>query len=495
LALPKFKGKENIQKKHIKVVLLDLYVKHSADSTRYVSYYRMKGKYEGKGRYNKLHISFTTVAVVDLLEKLGYLEHHKGHYDRSGSRTSHMSRMRAKKKLIDLIDTKHHATPLMVGKAPNTECIILRDKDPKSGKQVDIPYKDTADTRRMRRDLYKYNNLLRRTFIDVPFFPAGGVTSRSGSKKINIDRCDKFVRRIFNNGSWDDGGRFYGGWWQRLPKDWREQIRIDGSAVIEVDYSGLHIVLLYAIEGIDYWKDVGKDPYEISGLEKSERMRGLLKLVLLTSINCKSKESAVKAVQYEINMDKEDEYEWVSEERIDLEDLINQFASTHKPINKYLFSGHGVKLQNIDATIAEYVINKLTKEEIPVLCIHDSFVVQREHGAKLHDLMQEGFREAVVKLSELSDDLLSRVKEISFWDRLWDNAVGETTPLKNIIAVSPFNIDSELIPKDSFRISNDNKRIKSKGLVQDIDQGDSEYQKRFDEHRSVVWEKEYYQQE
>ena len=27
---------------------------------------------------------------------------------------------------------------------------------------------------------------------------------------------NKFVRRIFNNGTFEEGGRFYGGWWQRI---------------------------------------------------------------------------------------------------------------------------------------------------------------------------------------------------------------------------------------------------------------------------------------
>jgi restriction system protein len=76
----------------------------------------------------------------------------------------------------------------------------------------------------MRKDLYAYNNLLRRTFIDIPFSPAKGVISRSGTKLIKIDWINKFVRRIFNNSSWNEGGRYYGGWWQRIPKEWREKI-------------------------------------------------------------------------------------------------------------------------------------------------------------------------------------------------------------------------------------------------------------------------------
>ena len=39
------------------------------------------------------------------------------------------------------------------------------------------------------------------------------------------------------------------------------KIRFDlKGKIIEIDYSGLHIILLYALEGIDYWKEVKNDP-------------------------------------------------------------------------------------------------------------------------------------------------------------------------------------------------------------------------------------------
>jgi hypothetical protein len=46
--------------------------------------------------------------------------------------------------------------------------------------------------------------------------------------------------RVFNNGSFDLGGRFYGPSWQALPKAWRGRIQIDGEAVVELDYGSLH---------------------------------------------------------------------------------------------------------------------------------------------------------------------------------------------------------------------------------------------------------------
>ena len=38
------------------------------------------------------------------------------------------------------------------------------------------------------------------------------------SNRTPIDVTQKRLRRIFNNGSFQQGGRFYGGWWQNIPK-------------------------------------------------------------------------------------------------------------------------------------------------------------------------------------------------------------------------------------------------------------------------------------
>ena len=41
---------------------------------------------------------------------------------------------------------------------------------------------------------------------------------------------------MFNNSSFDEGGRFYGGWWQRIDGKIRKDIRINKIATVEIDY-------------------------------------------------------------------------------------------------------------------------------------------------------------------------------------------------------------------------------------------------------------------
>jgi hypothetical protein len=114
----------------------------------------------------------------------------------------------------------------------------------------------------MRTVLRDYSKILNQTHIDIYDLdkPILTVGEHKRTMRLQISQQDKLVRRVFNNSKWDQGGRFYGGWWQRCPKDYRKKIKMDGVMTAEVDFSGLHIVLLYAQEGINYWAEVNEDP-------------------------------------------------------------------------------------------------------------------------------------------------------------------------------------------------------------------------------------------
>src|SRR5947207_9185465 len=78
-----------------------------------------------------------------------------------------------------------------------------------------------------------------------------------------IELSGRSLVRIFNDGSFERGGRFYGGWWQGVPQHYRMHITIDGEPTVEADYSAIHPRLLYAREGMDCCGDpydVGLDP-------------------------------------------------------------------------------------------------------------------------------------------------------------------------------------------------------------------------------------------
>ena len=70
----------------------------------------------------------------------------------------------------------------------------------------------------MRKQLIAYNKLLEKSFIDIQKYDVPRILIKpkrrrrtNKPKYVNISHHDKFVRRVFNNNSFDEGGRFYGG--------------------------------------------------------------------------------------------------------------------------------------------------------------------------------------------------------------------------------------------------------------------------------------------
>ena len=57
--------------------------------------------------------------------------------------------------------------------------------------------------------------------------------------KSPIDFSKRILTRIFSNGRFDHGGRFYRAWWHNVPKEYRKYITIDGKRTCEYDYSQL----------------------------------------------------------------------------------------------------------------------------------------------------------------------------------------------------------------------------------------------------------------
>ena len=99
--------------KHLKVVVLDLYVAYLSDPLIYLGYPRGKDYYSKDSRLGLFFLRHRPMMrVVDGLLSLGYLESRKGSLDRVSGR-SYFSRMRATPKLIDVIEN-YSIAPSMI---------------------------------------------------------------------------------------------------------------------------------------------------------------------------------------------------------------------------------------------------------------------------------------------------------------------------------------------------------------------------------------------
>ena len=385
--LSSIQGNERINKKLLKLVLLDLYVAWCTDPELMIMFSRDNNAYKAKSRYNEIHIGKKVIEVVDNLVNEGIIEEKRGFNDQIRG-IGFQSRLWATPSLKEKFKSaRFHQFQFCSHEG--RESIVQRNEN----KEAVENYQDTAITNFSRSLLYDYNALLANTHIDIFDLNKPVIEIGSGSKtmKLAITQQDKFVRRIFNNSRWDEGGRFYGGWWQRCPKSHREKIVFDDVATAEIDFSGIHIVILYAQEGINYWAEVNEDPYSIHGINDIDPeidLRAAAKLLLLTALNAETPEKAFGAFRQQA-VSGSPEKRLTNEQ---LSSILNQLKWKHEPIAHKLASGAGIELMYVDSQITERLIERFTRHyRCPILTIHDSYIVPFGYDRILNREMQAAF--------------------------------------------------------------------------------------------------------
>jgi len=381
--------------KVFKALLLDLYVCWLEDKNQWLGISSNNNAWNTGSRYNKLFISKNIVRLLQKLESLGLLNvlPHR-HSDIDRPHLNHSKRYRASDKLQALF-LQSNLSFDDVG-VPLREVIVLRGGDidatgDANGKSTTLEYEDTPVTVAMRADVMAYNSLLAKHHIDIGSLTKPHVEidywdkNRRVNAKINImiGQHNKYVYRVFSRGSWDCHGRFYGAWWMRIPKASRADIVIDGCPTIEVDFKSMHIHLLAQETGVL----LPPDPYSlnrvyIEGLKLSEQRRWV-KALVLHCINAKTLASAFRAFRSDAGDDKL--MRAVTDKQLKL--LLDGFLAHHPSLQPHMGSDRGITLMRKDSDIAAEVIRLLTLQGIPVLTVHDSFVVKSFHWVDLRCAM------------------------------------------------------------------------------------------------------------
>jgi hypothetical protein len=386
-------------------IVLDLYVAYLSDPKLYVAYSRHKNDY-GKGSRNEATIlSYSHVVnSIDFLISNQYAEGTKGqnYQDEKLKYKNRLARMRATEKLIHLFKEKK-VVPRMMKRDKDEPLLILRDK-----KKKQIDYVETEETRQMTENLKVINKALEKwavllyvTDAELEKLNERMKKNPDPGKRGPIDFTNKRLRRIFNNSRWDHGGRFFGGWWQNIPREYRKYIRLDDKHVVECDYSGLHINMLYAMEKLPMPKG---DVYHLKGYSNDETFRKFVKQMLLIMVNSKMSkkghrwETARKAIQSAVSLTKELELpsEIPSTKGQDIFPVMDAFERKHEKIQRYLCTGIGIDLQNLDSKMAEKVMLTFSKGQgmqYAILPLHDSFVIHHGWESFLKKTMQKAFRE------------------------------------------------------------------------------------------------------
>ena len=255
-----------------------------------------------------------------------------------------------------------------------------------------------------------------------------------------------YVRRVFNNKSWEQGGRFYGGWWTSVPSKWRERITIDNFITQEIDFSSIHFNMLYQDMKAPVPKEMcGSrfdssglfDPYELQNFNpqwdgvESFKNRKITKLAMNVMLNAESESKALGVIK----SDKK-KFPKVPTGYSTWQDFTKHILEKHQAIAHKFYSGEGLKYQFRDSEVALNVITRMAgKHNTAVLPIHDSFIVVKHKAEELYQEMKEAMQEVGYSMP-MTIDSQQQTEDIN--NIRWKDCSKYAQRLSNYFEANPF---------------------------------------------------------
>ena len=342
--------------------------------------------------------------VVHWLQIDGFIYPAKDPFYRKEEGRGEQTRIKPYPKFIEWFNVGLQTLPKQIVAFEDTNPIIYQQvtkKKNSKGKPIKvkkiIPYEDTPRTIAMRKNINIINDCLKRHWSDLELTDVKWEelqTSLLSDKKYDYTPIllhKQTIKRIFNDANFTQGGRFYGGWWQNIPSPYRALITIDGKRTNEFDFGRLHPTMMYAEANAT----CDGDAYDI-GIDKKHR--DTIKELFNAMVQMQEFTDHPPRVKF-----RQTGKTWKQ-----LRDMI---MNRHKPIKHMFFCGMGNNLQYRDSIIAEQVMLHFAKNDIPVLPVHDSFIIQAGLFIDLLEVMEKEFKKLIgVPIDIRSAEKLVRIR-------------------------------------------------------------------------------------
>lgn len=299
--------------------------------------------------------------------ELSFIVMEKGHQGLFG--TSKQTTVKAGARLMSRIDD-YEIQLIDLEQDINQETIILKkvkDGHWDSGEWLD--YEDNATTNIYRHEMYRINDWLSKADIDC-----GILESHK-----EVDELDRLLRRTFNRGSFESGGRLFGGFWQGLKKIERAScMRINGQPVATLDYSQTAPKIAYSMAGIT---PPTTDAYAIPLYDNTKLRKSVKKVFNSLLYSDKPISRFPQGTRDEFDR------------RVKFAHLMDKIEEVHKPIAHFFGTGVGLKIMFIESQILVKALLDCIDNKIVALPVHDALIVSESDIDKTRIIMLKAFKD------------------------------------------------------------------------------------------------------
>lgn len=240
-----------------------------------------------------------------------------------------------------------------------------------TGKEVELP--DTEDVKRMAEEVTRFNEFLAAQAIEYV------------GNRPDIDDERKTTHRVFNNGSMNEGGRLYGGFWQSLsgakdgkPDERADDICINDEHLVGLDYGQIAVRMLYSFEGQQLEME---DAYVLDDWGPECR-EGMKKLINSMINDATGEPKALKKLFGKTYGLKVPELTEKAKQSI---------YKQHAAIRSHFNGTSTYRLFYEESNHLMRVLMKLVAMDIPALPVHDCLYVRLSHENTVRQLMMDMF--------------------------------------------------------------------------------------------------------
>lgn len=394
--------------KNMYMIICSLLHYPSVAVSRNSSFYRMN-KFPTNG--NTWYTRNSAVRSQDLLEGKGLIRIRRGRRARPGYRTGFASVITPTESLVNMLkgvvlkplrtDPSMHPTMKLDKKAASGEYLDKLEKELFNGSPLSPGF--------LIKDFVRVNRLNNNYFADMTLgFEEGTIMSLDGlpfeeARKISLDLYEYtddgipvviatnpvFTAMYTRKGC----GRLYqtGNSFQNIGKNFRRFLTINQEKTRQVDYSGMHVNILYFLAGME--NPDFDDPYRpiMEKMNIPTFLRDAIKKCVLVAINTKDYATFSKAMWWNHRREVRD----LARSGVSLRDIYEAFPKAYGDVGRIMLSGASdpAIVMFHESQILRNVIEALEAEGINALPLHDAVICDANHTRKVKGVMEDKYKE------------------------------------------------------------------------------------------------------